>query len=207
MPAEHRAVLLLLGLAVAGHGIRHLLTLPDQAPGSVTLLGEGPPASPAAHRDSVARRARPLAAGERIDVDRASAAELDRLPGIGPGVARRIVADREARGSFGGLEGLDRVPGIGPAVLADVMPWVRFSGPSSRPGSGLAAASPGVRVDLNSAPLEALGGLPGIGPAKARAIVAYREANGPFASMDRLLEVPGIGPAILMRIKEIAEVR
>ena len=204
MPAEHRAVLLLLGLAVAGHGVRHLLTLPDQPPGSVTLLGDGPFGSPTAHRDSVIRRARPLAEGERIDVDRAAAAELDRLPGIGPGVARRIVADREARGVFGSLEGLDRVPGIGPAALADLAPWVRFSGAGTKAAGAVPRAAP---VDLNSAPPEALGSLPGIGPAKARAIVAYREANGPFASMEDLLEVPGIGPSILKRIKEIAEVR
>lgn len=41
--------------------------------------------------------------------------------------------------------------------------------------------------------------LSGIGKAKAEAIVAYREANGPFASVDELLEIKGIGSALLER--------
>lgn len=62
-----------------------------------------------------------------VDVDIASAAELDRLPGIGPSLAGRIVADREARGPFGSLQGLERVKGIGPALAAKLAPHVTFS--------------------------------------------------------------------------------
>ena len=46
----------------------------------------------------------------------------------------------------------------------------------------------------------------GIGEAKALAIVAYRETNGPFASVDELLEVKGIGKAILDRNRDKLEV-
>jgi competence protein ComEA len=53
-----------------------------------------------------------------LNVNRATAVDLEALPGIGPSLARRIVADREARGPFAGVEALDRVPGIGPALLA-----------------------------------------------------------------------------------------
>lgn len=53
-------------------------------------------------------------------------------------------------------------------------------------------------VDINSADTETLAReLNGVGVAKARAIVEYREANGAFASIDELLEVKGIGVAIL----------
>jgi competence protein ComEA len=48
--------------------------------------------------------------------------------------------------------------------------------------------------------------LSGIGEAKAKAIVAYRESNGPFASVDELLEVKGIGKAILDMNREKLEV-
>ena len=48
--------------------------------------------------------------------------------------------------------------------------------------------------------------LSGVGEAKAKAIVAYRETNGPFASVDELLEVKGIGKAILDRNREKLEV-
>ncbi len=64
-----------------------------------------------------------------VDVDRATVEELDRLPGIGPALAARIVADREARGPFGGLEALQDVRGIGPALAAKLAPVVTFSGP------------------------------------------------------------------------------
>lgn len=53
-------------------------------------------------------------------------------------------------------------------------------------------------VNINSADMETLAReLNGVGSAKARAIVEYREANGAFASIDELLEVKGIGMAIL----------
>jgi competence protein ComEA len=48
--------------------------------------------------------------------------------------------------------------------------------------------------------------LSGVGEAKAKAIVAYRESNGPFASVDELLEVKGIGKAILDKNREKLEV-
>jgi hypothetical protein len=50
----------------------------------------------------------------RIDPNRANALELERLPGIGPALAGRIVADRDRRGPFPSPEALLRVPGIGP---------------------------------------------------------------------------------------------
>jgi competence ComEA-like helix-hairpin-helix protein len=53
-----------------------------------------------------------------LNVNRATAVELEALPGVGPALARRIVADREARGPFAAVAALDRVPGIGPALLA-----------------------------------------------------------------------------------------
>lgn len=52
-------------------------------------------------------------------------------------------------------------------------------------------------IDVNSATEQQLVNLPGIGPATARAIVAYRLLHGPFASVDDLLNVRGIGPAKL----------
>jgi competence ComEA-like helix-hairpin-helix protein len=53
-----------------------------------------------------------------LNVNRATAVELEGLPGIGPSLARRIVADREARGPFATVEALDRIPGIGPGLVA-----------------------------------------------------------------------------------------
>ena len=58
------------------------------------------------------------------------------------------------------------------------------------------------RIDINRATVTELDALPGIGPAKAQAIVADREANGPFRSVDDLLRVKGIGPKMLEKMKE-----
>ncbi|MBA1278509.1 ComEA family DNA-binding protein [Stutzerimonas stutzeri] len=53
-------------------------------------------------------------------------------------------------------------------------------------------------INLNSADAETLTReLKGIGATKAKAIIAYREAHGPFGSVDELLEVKGIGAATL----------
>jgi competence protein ComEA len=63
-----------------------------------------------------------------IDLDRADAVDLDLLPGIGPALAARIVADRDERGPFGSPEALARVRGIGPATVEGVRPYVRGGG-------------------------------------------------------------------------------
>jgi DNA uptake protein ComE-like DNA-binding protein len=60
-----------------------------------------------------------------IDLDRADPVDLDLLPGIGPALAARIVADRDERGPFGSPDGLLRVRGIGPATVEGVRPFVR----------------------------------------------------------------------------------
>jgi hypothetical protein len=70
----------------------------------------------------------PAGATPRIDLDAASAAEIERLPGIGPAIARRIEADREAKGPFGCLAALGTVKGIGPVRLGRLDSLVAFSG-------------------------------------------------------------------------------
>ena len=127
MTSEQRAVTWLLLLGAAGVVVR-VIAHPPGPPGAVAYRGQ--PVSPRS-LDSVAARARrlarPLAKGDRIDLDRANAEEIGRLPRIGPGLAARIVADREANGPFGSLEGLDRVSGIGPSVLGAVKPYATFT--------------------------------------------------------------------------------
>ena len=55
------------------------------------------------------------AAGGKVDLNSASEAQLDTLPGVGPATAQKIVADRTANGPFRRVDDLMRVPGIGPA--------------------------------------------------------------------------------------------
>lgn len=56
----------------------------------------------------------------KVNINTADVAELDTLPGIGPGYAQRIVAYREQHGPFRTIEDLQKVPGIGPATFARV---------------------------------------------------------------------------------------
>jgi competence protein ComEA len=62
------------------------------------------------------------------------------------------------------------------------------------------------RVNLNTADAAALDTLPGIGPATAAKIIAWRDENGRFASVDDLLDVGGIGPAKLDAIRDLVTV-
>ena len=58
--------------------------------------------------------------GSRVDLNSASAGELDALPGIGPVLAQRIVDHRTRHGPFRSVDQLDDVPGIGPAIAAEL---------------------------------------------------------------------------------------
>ncbi len=64
------------------------------------------------------------------------------------------------------------------------------------------------KVNLNAADAETLSrDLFGIGAAKANAIIAYRESNGPFMAVDELLEVKGIGKALLEKNRGRLEIK
>jgi competence protein ComEA len=62
--------------------------------------------------------------GRPIPVNQAKAEDLDRIPGIGPGLAQRIVAYREQRGPFPDLESLKEVKGIKEKTLEKIRPFV-----------------------------------------------------------------------------------
>lgn len=62
-----------------------------------------------------------------------------------------------------------------------------------------------LRIDLNTADAAQLTLLPDIGPARARAIIADREARGPFSALADLERVPGIGPRTTQRLAAHAQ--
>ena len=71
----------------------------------------------------------PSPAGEApgtVNVNTATAADLERLPGVGPVLARRIVEFREAKGLFRRLEDLQEVQGIGPKLYRRLVPLLRL---------------------------------------------------------------------------------
>lgn len=77
--------------------------------------------------------------------------------------------------------------------------------PTGAGGSSVAPSS-ATPVELNSATLDQLDELPGVGPATAQAILAHRQADGPFTSVEGLLDVRGIGEAKLDAMRELVTV-
>jgi len=95
------------------------------------LRGARPAVPPAPVRARVARAPRPPAPVIRfpIDLDRADSAVIDALPGIGPAMAQRIVAQRDSFGAFGSLAQFEaRVRGVGPTLARQIERLVTFSG-------------------------------------------------------------------------------
>ncbi len=157
-------------------------------------------------------RGRALGPGERIDPNRATEAQLDRLPGVGPSTAAEIVRLR-ALGPLARPEDLLAVKGLGPATLEKIRVHLEWTDPPRvLPRSGATTPMAG-RVDpvlqlipINSASGAELERLPGIGPALAARILLHRSEKGPFRRVEDLLEVRGIGPATLERLRSLVQV-
>lgn len=104
---EERAVLAALGvIGLVGFGV---LAWQRQRP-MLTLEAAPAPAQAATWNAA-------LAHARQVDVNTAGSAELERLPGIGPALAARILAYRQAHGPFASIEELAHVQGIGPKTL------------------------------------------------------------------------------------------
>ncbi|MNP23800.1 ComE operon protein 1 [compost metagenome] len=84
------------------------------------------------------------------------------------------------------------------------LPLALHAAPAAPPAVSASLAVEGaLKTNLNTADAATLQqNLNGIGKAKAEAIVAYREANGPFQAVDELLEIKGIGNALMERNRD-----
>jgi competence ComEA-like helix-hairpin-helix protein len=109
----------------------HLSDAPPERRAGSTPIAPSDPPSPQTSTDTGAVASRVPAAtpgaptiapvdSRPIDINRAGVAELARLPGVGPGMAARIVAERERRGRFDSPEALRSVLGMGPKKLAAI---------------------------------------------------------------------------------------
>jgi competence protein ComEA len=142
-----------------------------------------------------------LAPGARIaDALQAAGGAVNGADTIGLNMARPVGDGEQI------VVGMAPVPGqrtaLGSSVSAGTSPAPGTPGPVSGPVKPKA----GEVLDLNTATQQQLDALPGVGPVTAAAIVAWRQANGKFTSVDQLADVDGIGPARLEKLRPLVRV-
>jgi competence protein ComEA len=117
-PDERRGALILLSILAAAIGWQLAGALLKSPRSFEPAPPAGVPALPASPDTLAVGREPPL------DLNRAGAADLERLPGIGPVLAKRIVAYREQHGPFSRAEELLAVRGVGPRLLERLRPRI-----------------------------------------------------------------------------------
>jgi competence protein ComEA len=125
-PAERRGALVVVLLLAIGAS-RDLWRASRPLPGPDAAAIPAPAAAPAdsAATPGIAQAEGDARASGTVDLNAASASELDALPGIGPVLAARIIDHRQRHGPFHRREALLAVRGIGPRLLARLAPRVR----------------------------------------------------------------------------------
>ncbi|MEO0511298.1 MAG: ComEA family DNA-binding protein [Planctomycetota bacterium] len=140
-PAKWAAVVVLSATGVAGLAYSIIKEVPPRRPErvvSVPIKAANEPADQAdisagaavtgseAERETTPPEAPASPFAQTVDVNTATAAELDLLPGIGPARAAAIIESRETKGPFRSVDDLQRVSGIGPKTAEKLSPYVRF---------------------------------------------------------------------------------
>ena len=141
-PNERKGLLFLAIVALSGTGVRmwraripppttaesaaldRQLMQVDSARSAKRSREKRPKAKPVAAPDAVAD-------SQPVEINTAPADRIEALPGIGPALAKRIVAHRDSAGLFADLAALCEVRGIGPALAERLRPLVTFDGRNS----------------------------------------------------------------------------
>lgn len=182
-----RALDALYAYREAGHtlytpeSLQQVAALPDSTMSRLGPLLRFPPRPP--HRPA---RARP---GPPGDLNRATAGALMEVRGVGPVLSARILKFREALGGFRHPSQLLDVYGLPPEVAHRLMKAFRVA---ELPGAP--------RLNLNTASAAELAGLVYLTPEMARALVARRQLEGPYESLDQIEAVLGLPKDKIERI-------
>jgi competence protein ComEA len=160
--------------------------------------------------------AEPKAASGKVNLNSATQAALEELPGIGPAHAKAII---EAR-PFKSVDDLARVKGLGKARIDVLKDLVTTTAPVADVTANRAASKTtrrmaetstgetpklkaGQKVNINTASKDELDVLPGIGPVRAQAIIDAR----PFKTIEDVMKVKGIKEVEFGKIKDLISVK
>jgi len=137
---------------------------------------------------------------DKINVNTATAKDIDAIPGVGKTLAERIVEFRQSHGRIQDMNELLGVQGISPKKLETLNRYLTTA-------STAASLQAKKKLNLNFASQKEIEALPGIGPGLAKAIVEYRNRKGTFYSLEDLQEIPGLTEAKFLKFEEMVEVK
>ncbi len=141
-PGERKALLFLGAVIALGGGMRAAKSIGSNAPENAeakAAINAQIEAVDSARKSNKKKKGKSKGRGREvakvevatipavIDLDVATAEQIETLRGIGPAMAGRIVADRDSLGPFGSIKELERVRGIGPKLAAKIDSSVTFS--------------------------------------------------------------------------------
>lgn len=196
------ALLLLGGI---GWGLRKNSQPPVTFTARSALAGEKPGSPPAPRTrqgGASARSASP--ASTKLVVHVAGAVKKPGVYALAPG--KRVVDAIRAAGGPARSADLDALNlaarvGDGQQILIPTRGAGERPAAAGRRGRGSSVKSAPGMVNVNTASLEELDTLPGVGPSTAQKIIEYRDSHGPFASPEGLMDVKGIGPKKLEKMR------
>jgi competence protein ComEA len=136
----------------------------------------------------------------KLNINSATLAQLDALPGMGKVAAERILELRKQKGEFKDLTELLAVKGMSRKKLATLARLLTTKG-------GMTGEAAGLKVNLNFATVKDLQSLPGMGKKLAEAIIEFRNRQGGLHSLEDLLDVDGMTDEKFGKFSDLVEVK
>ena len=156
-----------------------------------------------------------------IDINTSGYDELQRITGVGPTIAGRIIDYRDTNGPFYTIEEIQNVSGIGQATFEKMKNEITVGDIEAPPPEESEPALPPPedgeeealpppepepdtlgKININTASYEELQGITGVKTVIAQRIIDYRNANGPFDKIEDIKNVKGIGPVTFEKMKD-----
>lgn len=182
---------------------------------------------------SILKKKLALTADGKINLNLATAEDLDKIDGVGPGMARKILEYRDKIKKFHKVEELRNIPGIGPKKYEHLSKYVTVVSSvltkeqyikrqekeevketrradivgKKKEKKSILMQDKNKKVNINNADIDELTSISKIGKSAAERIIEYRKKNGRFRTIEDIMNVSGIGEATFEKIKDKISVR